>query len=82
VDWIERYWYAVFGVVATAAYVSWQMRGKHLDEPLYKRLLYTIAPVLDKDSPERQKVTPMSIVLVAVGLLLVLLANLAVKYFD
>jgi len=82
VDWLERYWWAIFGVAGATAYIAWKMRDRPAKEPFLLRLIYTLAPVLDKDSPERRQVTPLSLVLVAVGLLLVLLANLLVSVVE
>ena len=55
---MERYWWAIFGVAGATAYVAWKMRDRPAKEPLLLRLIYTLAPVLDKDSPERKQVTP------------------------
>ncbi len=77
-EWLSQYWYALTGVTFGALYVAWQVRKDRTNKSTGKKIAYALLPALDPETDASRRLTPRAIVLVGVGLVLVMLANLIV----
>lgn len=78
IDWLTTHWYIIFGVVGGSTFIAFKILGRPADEPLSKRILYGLFPLADPESAERKRITPLSLVLFSIGIVLVAV----IAFFD
>jgi hypothetical protein len=68
--WLADNWYVIVGPAGAAAIIAYRVHGRGGDEPLGRRIAYSMFPVLDPLSPERRSLTPRALVLFAIGVII------------
>jgi hypothetical protein len=79
--WLVQYWWLIWGIAGSAAFIAYRVRRRGGDESLPRRLLHVLVPASDPDSEERKQLTPRALLLFGVGLLIVLLFAIFVPGF-
>ena len=72
IAWFVEHWYMVWGLTVVIATVSYRIRKRGGYEPLPKRIIYALVPQTDSKQKQQQQATFLSLILMAVGAVLVL----------
>jgi hypothetical protein len=71
-EWVANNWWWMLPMGIFPVLVALRVRRRGGDEPLGRRVVYALFPLLDAESETRRQLTPRVFILWAVGMLIVL----------
>jgi len=76
IEWPKNYSWVIAGVCGAIAYVCWRMSTDRIEGSFFRRVLYALFPAANPKSGEYQPITPRTLWIVGIGLVIILIANL------
>jgi hypothetical protein len=81
--WFADNWWWMWSLVAVTAYIAYRMHRRGKVEPLPRRALYVLVPLLDPANKEKlRRVYSVQLPIMAVGIVLILIALLLLEILS